>query len=64
MLSHAHAFRPGFALPKAIARAGRALRAFGNARHKTLAADFGPHLRADLGLEGGDAGKPVLRKTR
>jgi hypothetical protein len=50
MLSHAHAFRHGFALPKVFARAARALRAFGKARHRTLAADFGPHIRADLGL--------------
>ena len=64
MLSHAHAFRPGFALPKAIARAGRALRAFGNARHKTLAADFGPHIRADLGLTPSDTGKLAPRKSR
>jgi len=57
MLSHAHAFRPGFALPRAAAHVARSLRAALNARHKTLASDFGPHIRADLGLSVDDARK-------
>ena len=64
MLSHAHAFRPGFALPKAFAHASRALRALGTARHKTLGADIGPHIRADLGLTPADEVKLTRRKAK
>ena len=50
MFSHAHAFRPGFALPKAAINALRNLRATQSPRGDASVAKLDPRLRDDLGL--------------
>ena len=50
MFSHAHAFRPGFALPKAAIHALRSLRTTQVPRADASVAKLDPRLRDDLGL--------------
>ncbi len=50
MFSHAHAFRPGFALPKAAMHALRSLRKTHAPRADATVAKLDPRLRDDLGL--------------